>query len=97
MGWDGMGWDGTGYQKCPSIFFILSGYIGKVYIYLYLYSKFVTNTLMGLKIQFQVEELEYVFKNSPTYTNFENILQLLNLKLNFQTHKSVGDKFRINI
>ena len=32
---DGMGWDGTGYQKCPSIFFILCGYIDYVYIYLY--------------------------------------------------------------
>ena len=32
-GW--MGWDGTGYQKCPSIFFILCGYIDKVYTYLY--------------------------------------------------------------
>ena len=29
---DGMdGWDGTGYQKCPLIFFILCGYIDKVY------------------------------------------------------------------
>ena len=28
MGWDGMGWDGTEYKKCPSIFFILCGYIG---------------------------------------------------------------------
>ena len=26
----------TGYQKCPSIFFILCEYIGKVYIYLYM-------------------------------------------------------------
>ena len=33
MGWDGM--DGMGYQKCPSIFFILCGYIDKVYTYLY--------------------------------------------------------------
>ena len=32
-----MGWDGwMGYQKCPSIFFILFGYIGKVYTYLYM-------------------------------------------------------------
>ena len=30
MGW--VGW--TEYQKCPSIFFILCKYIGKVYIYL---------------------------------------------------------------
>ena len=41
MGWDGMdgmdGWDGwMGYQKCPSIFFILCGYIHKVYTYLYI-------------------------------------------------------------
>ena len=35
-GWDGMdGWDGTEYQKCPSMFFILCGYIDKVYTYLY--------------------------------------------------------------
>ena len=32
MGW--MGW--MGYQKCPSIFFILCGYIHKVYTYLYI-------------------------------------------------------------
>ena len=36
MGWDGMGWDGMGDQKCPSIFFILCGYIDKVYTYLYM-------------------------------------------------------------
>ena len=30
---DGM--DGTEYQKCPSMFFILCGYIDKVYTYLY--------------------------------------------------------------
>ena len=37
MGWDGMGWMGwTGYQKCPSIFFILCGYIDHVYVYLYI-------------------------------------------------------------
>ena len=34
---DGMGWVGwMGYQKCPSIFFKLCQYIGKVYIYLYM-------------------------------------------------------------
>ena len=33
-GWDGWdGWDGD--QKCPSIFFIICGYIDYVYIYLY--------------------------------------------------------------
>ena len=33
---DGMdGMDGTEYQKCPSMFFILCGYIDKVYTYLY--------------------------------------------------------------
>ena len=35
MGWDGM--DGTEYQTCPLIFFILCGYIEKVYTYLYVY------------------------------------------------------------
>ena len=29
-----MGWGWTEYQKCPSIFFILCGYIDHVYIYL---------------------------------------------------------------
>ena len=33
MGWDGVGW--TEYQKRPSIFFILCGYIDHVYVYLY--------------------------------------------------------------
>ena len=37
MGWGWMGWDGTGYQKCPSIFFILCGYIDHVYVSLYIY------------------------------------------------------------
>ena len=48
---DGMdGMDGTEYKKCPSNFFILCGTIEEVNIYLYMYSKFVTNILMGLKI-----------------------------------------------
>ena len=33
---DGMGWDGTEYQKCPLKFFILCGFIDKVYTYLYM-------------------------------------------------------------
>ena len=47
-GWTG----GTEYQKCPSIFFILCGYIDKVYtyLYIYIYSKIVTNILMSLII-----------------------------------------------
>ena len=50
-GWLMDGWvDGTEYQKCPSIFFILCGYIDHVYVYLYIYSKNVTNILMGFKI-----------------------------------------------
>ena len=28
--WDGIGWDQTGYQKCPSIFCILCGYIDHI-------------------------------------------------------------------
>ena len=37
ISWDGMdGWDGTEYQKCPLIFFILCGYIDKVYTYFYM-------------------------------------------------------------
>ena len=36
MGWGG--WmDGTRYQKCPSIFFILCGYIDHASLYLYIY------------------------------------------------------------
>ena len=45
---DGTGW--TGYQKCPLKFFILCGYIDKVYTYLYMSKKIVTNILMGFKI-----------------------------------------------
>ena len=40
----------TGYQKCPSIFFILCGYIEHVYIYLYIFSKIAANILIGFKI-----------------------------------------------
>ena len=59
-GWDGIGWDGMygmdrmEYQKCPSNFFILCVYIEYVYTYLYIYSKIVTNILMGVKISCQV-------------------------------------------
>ena len=59
--------DGTGrteYQKCPLIFFILCENIGKVYIYLYMYSKFVTNILMGFKIWCQVGVFGFKFENS---------------------------------
>ena len=54
------------YQKCPSNFFILCGYIGNVYIYIYIYTclKFVTNFVMGLKISCQVGEFEFHFQNS---------------------------------
>ena len=45
-GW--MGW--MEYQKCPSNFFILYGYIENVYTYLYIYTIIVTKILMGLKI-----------------------------------------------
>ena len=41
MGWGGVGWGWTGYQKCPSIFFILCGYIDHLSIYLHIYSKVV--------------------------------------------------------
>ena len=44
----GMGSDGN--QKCPSMFFILRGYIETVYIYLYIYSKIAANILIGFKI-----------------------------------------------
>ena len=58
------GSDRTEYQKCPSMFFILCAYIEHVYIYLlyilyyvyslYIYSKIVTNILIGFKIWCQV-------------------------------------------
>ena len=53
MGWGGVGWDGMGgteYQKFPSNFLILCEYIGNVYTYIHLCSKFVTNFFMGCKI-----------------------------------------------
>ena len=35
---DGMGWDGVdGHLFCPFIFFIVCGYIARVYTYLYMY------------------------------------------------------------
>ena len=44
------GIDGMEYQMCPSNFFIICEYIENVCTYLYIYSKIVTNILMGLKI-----------------------------------------------
>ena len=46
----------------PLIFFILCGYIDKLYTYLYMLQKIVTNILMGFKILCQVEDLESFFK-----------------------------------
>ena len=63
VGWGGMGWDGTEYQKCPSIFFILRGYIDHVYMYLYVSSKIVTNILMGFKIWCEVGGRGQKFQN----------------------------------
>ena len=65
-----MGWmDGcTEYQKCPSNLFILLPYIEHAYTYLRVYSKVVTNILMGFKILCQVK-ITYVrvfFKNHAT-------------------------------
>ena len=54
--------DGTEYQKCPSKFFILLGYIDKVYVYLYMYSKFFTNILWGLKFDVKLESWDLIFK-----------------------------------
>ena len=58
-GWDGMGWmdewmDGAEYQKCPSIFFKVFEFIENVYTYLDIYSKIITNILMGFRISCQV-------------------------------------------
>ena len=52
----GVWWDGRVDRQlfCPLIFFILCEYIEDVYIYLYIYSKIVTNILMGFKISCQV-------------------------------------------
>ena len=46
-----------------SMLFILCGNIVKLYIYLCMYSNFVTNIFMGLKIRCQVGESEYDFQN----------------------------------
>ena len=58
------GWmDRTGYQKCPSIFIILWGYIDHVYMYLCIYSKIVTNIHMGFKIWCEVGGRGQQFQN----------------------------------
>ena len=66
-GMDGMGWDGlmgwTEYQKYPSIILILFEYIEHVYTYLDIYSKIVTNILMGFKISCQVGGRGQKFQN----------------------------------
>ena len=54
---------GTEDQKCPSNFFILCEYIGNVYTYIYLCSKFVTNFVIGLKIWSQVGVFGFYFQN----------------------------------
>ena len=58
------GWDGwMEYQKCLSNFFILCEYIKHVYTYLYMYSKIVTNILMGSKISCQIGVRGQKFQN----------------------------------
>ena len=52
-----------GDQKCPSIFLILMYVKDHVYMYLYTYSKVVTNILMGFKIWCQVEDHRQKFQN----------------------------------
>ena len=66
MRWDGMGW--MEYQKCPSNFFIICGYIEHVYTYLYIYSKIVTNILIAFKISCQVGRRQT--DNSLHYTHY---------------------------
>ena len=71
-GWDG--WDGwMEYQKCPSNFFILCEYIGNIYllIYIYIYSKIVTNFVMGSKIYVKLESLNFIFKPLMGKCDFE--------------------------
>ena len=84
-GWmDGMGWmdgwDGTEYQKCPSIFFILCGYIDKLNTYLYILLKIVPNILMGFKILCQVEDFEYFFQNYNIYVFLKKYTKSLDFK-----------------
>ena len=55
------GW--TEYQKCPSNFFILCGYKEHVYTYLYVYSKIVSNILIGFEISRQVGGRGKKFQN----------------------------------
>ena len=71
-GWmDGL-MDGTGYKKCPSNFFILSTYIGHVYIYVYVYLKVVKNIVMGFKIWCQVGEWALWISKLPYSREFSN-------------------------
>ena len=61
MGWGGMGSDGN--QKCPSIFFILCGYIDDVYIYLYTELKLSPTFLWVSKFDVKLGFGEHNFQN----------------------------------
>ena len=77
--WDVMGWmdvwNGRGYQMCPSMLFILYGYMEYVYIciYIYMYFRVVTNILMGFKIRCQVGSVGKPFSQLPDVREFSNI------------------------
>ena len=59
MGWGGMGMGG--HQKCPSIFFILRGYIDHVYIYIC--NKILSRTFLWVsKFDLKWESLDLIFK-----------------------------------
>ena len=52
------GWGGTGYQMGPSIFFLLCGYIGHIYIYIYIW---VSSAICYEKTSFFIEFNKPVF------------------------------------
>ena len=61
----------TGYQKFPSIFFILCGYIKYVYIYLYIYTEKLSPIFLWVsKFDAKLGVLENYFRNYPMYVSF---------------------------
>ena len=67
------GWGWTEYQKCPSIFFILCGYIGHVCIYTQIYSqKLSAQISCGFKILVKLGGGMQKFKNTLQVGFFKN-------------------------
>ena len=52
-------------------FYILFGYKDSLYTYKYMLQKIVSHILMGFKLLYQVENLEYFFKITPCTCVFE--------------------------